>query len=111
MAAVLAAASYSRGGFSPCLASIARRVLVPGGSTFHLEPGTMLAAARYSREDISVLALLVVQGLLWFQVEVCSTSNLEQYLCPCHPLVSFACDLITAILNFCSLLQNFERMC
>ena len=42
MAAVLAADSYSRGGFSPCLAISARRVRVPGGSTFHLEPGTIL---------------------------------------------------------------------
>ena len=41
IAAMLAAASYSRGGFSICLASIARRVLVPGGSTFHLELGTI----------------------------------------------------------------------
>ena len=41
MDAVLAAASYSRGGFSPCLAGSARRVMVPGGSTFHLEPGTI----------------------------------------------------------------------
>ena len=41
MAAVLAAASYSRGGLSLCLASSARRVMVPGGSTFHLEPGAI----------------------------------------------------------------------
>ena len=41
MAAVWAAASYSRGGFSLCLAGSARRVMVPGGSTFHLEPGTI----------------------------------------------------------------------
>ena len=41
MAAVLAAASYSRGGFSPYLAVSARRFMVPGGSTFHLEPGTI----------------------------------------------------------------------
>ena len=41
MAAVLAAASYSRGGFSPCLAVSARRVMVPGEITFHLEPGTI----------------------------------------------------------------------
>ena len=39
MAAVLAATSYSRGGFSPCLAVSARRVRVADGSTFHLEPG------------------------------------------------------------------------
>ena len=41
MAAVLAAASYSRGGFSPCLAVSARRVRVSGGIMFHLEPGTI----------------------------------------------------------------------
>ena len=42
MAAVLEAASYSRGGLTPCLAGSARRVMVPGGSTFHLEPVTIL---------------------------------------------------------------------
>ena len=36
MAAVLADASYYRGGFSPCLAISVRRVRVPGGSKFHL---------------------------------------------------------------------------
>ena len=41
MAAVLAAASYSRIGFSTCLAVRARRVRVPGGSAFHLEPVTI----------------------------------------------------------------------
>ena len=41
MVAVLAAASYSRGGFIPCLAVSARPVMVPGGSTFHLEHGTL----------------------------------------------------------------------
>ena len=41
MAAVLAAASYSRGVFSLCLAGSVRRVMVPGGSTFHLEPRTI----------------------------------------------------------------------
>ena len=39
MAPVLAAACYSKIGFSPCLALRTRRVRVPGGSTFHLEPG------------------------------------------------------------------------
>ena len=34
MAAVLAAASCSRIGFSPCLAVCARRARVPGGSEF-----------------------------------------------------------------------------
>ena len=38
MAAVLAAASYSRIGFSLYFAVRARRVRVPGGSKFHLEP-------------------------------------------------------------------------
>ena len=41
MAAVLAAASYSRIGFSLCLDVRARRVRVPGGIAFHLEPGTI----------------------------------------------------------------------
>ena len=41
MATVLAAAIYSRIGFSPCLAVHERRVRVPGGSAFHLEPGTI----------------------------------------------------------------------
>ena len=36
MAAAFGAVSYSRGGFSPCLALSARRVMVPGGSTFQL---------------------------------------------------------------------------
>ena len=36
MAAVLAAASYSRIGFSLYFAVCARRVRVPGGSKFHL---------------------------------------------------------------------------
>ena len=38
MVAVLVATSYSRGGFSLCLAASVRRVVVPGGSKFHLEP-------------------------------------------------------------------------
>ena len=41
MVAVLAAASYYRIGFSPCLAVRVRGVRVPGGSVFHLEPGTI----------------------------------------------------------------------
>ena len=41
MDAVLAAASYSRIGFSLYFAVRARRVRVPGGSKFHLEPGTI----------------------------------------------------------------------
>ena len=41
MAAVLVAASYSRIGFSLYFAVRARRVRVPGGSKFHLEPVTI----------------------------------------------------------------------
>ena len=41
MASMLEAASYSRGGVSPCLVVSAGSVMVPGGSTFHLEPGTI----------------------------------------------------------------------
>ena len=41
MAAVLAAASYSIGGFSLYLAGSMMTVMVPGRSTFHLEPGTI----------------------------------------------------------------------
>ena len=41
MAVVLAAAIYSRIGFSPCLAVRARHVMVPGGIVFHLEPETI----------------------------------------------------------------------
>ena len=41
MAVVVVAASYSRGGFSHCLAISVRHVIVPGGGTFHLGPGTI----------------------------------------------------------------------
>ena len=41
MDAVLAAASYSRIGFSIYLTVRARCVRVPGGSKFHLGPGTI----------------------------------------------------------------------
>ena len=41
MAAVLAAARYSRIGFSLYLSVRARHVRVPGGSVFHLEPVTI----------------------------------------------------------------------
>ena len=37
LAAVLAVASYSRGGFSPCLTGSVRCIMVPGGSTFQVE--------------------------------------------------------------------------
>ena len=46
MAAVLAAASYSRGGFSLCLASSARHFMVTGASTFHPEPRTICTSSR-----------------------------------------------------------------
>ena len=42
MAAVLAAASYSRIGFSLYFVVRARRVKVLSGSKFHLEPGTII---------------------------------------------------------------------
>ena len=42
MAAVLEDASYYKGGFSPCFAVSTRHVRVPGGITFHLEPGTIV---------------------------------------------------------------------
>ena len=42
MAAVWEAARYSRGGFSLCHAGRAYHVMVPGGSMFHLEPGTII---------------------------------------------------------------------
>ena len=41
MAAVLAASSYFRIGFSLYFNVYARLVRVPGGSKFHLEPGTI----------------------------------------------------------------------
>ena len=41
MAAVLAAAIYSRIGFSLYFGVLAQRVRVPSGSKFHLEPGTL----------------------------------------------------------------------
>ena len=40
MAVVLEAARYSRIGFSLYFAVRSQRVRVPGGSKFHLEPGT-----------------------------------------------------------------------
>ena len=45
MAAALADTSYSRGGFSPCLAGSARRVTVPGGTVGH---ATDLYVIHYS---------------------------------------------------------------
>ena len=48
MAAVLAANRYSRGE-SLCLAVSARRVMVPCGSTLHLEPGTILSSRHCTK--------------------------------------------------------------
>ena len=48
MSAMLAAASYSSGGSSTCLAVSARRVIVPGGSTYHLEPVTIIQYTFYN---------------------------------------------------------------
>ena len=42
MAALLAVASYYRIGFSLYFDLRARRVRVPGGGKFHLEPGTIV---------------------------------------------------------------------
>ena len=44
-AVLLAAASYSRIGFSICISVRARRVRVSGGSVFHLESGTIMKLA------------------------------------------------------------------
>ena len=41
MAAVLAVASYSVGGFNLCLSDSARRVMIPGVSKFYLKPRTI----------------------------------------------------------------------
>ena len=52
MAAVLAAAIYSRGGFSSCLSGSARHVMVTGGSTLHLEPGQYTLAGSLLVLDV-----------------------------------------------------------
>ena len=46
MSAMWEAASYSRGGLSLCCAVSAGSVIVPGGSTFDLEPGTIIYTNR-----------------------------------------------------------------
>ena len=51
MAAALAAASYSRIGFSLYFAVRARRLRVPGGSKFHLEPGTIQLTMAHMFQD------------------------------------------------------------
>ena len=63
MAAVLADASYYRGGFSPCLAGSARRVMVPGGSTFHLEPGTIFLNLVICNN------MFIFGGTYWLQIK------------------------------------------
>ena len=62
MSAVLAAPSYSTIGFSLYFAVRARRVRVPGGSKFHLEPGLIGADANMS----VIFYKAVVQVVLLF---------------------------------------------
>ena len=52
MSSVLVAASYSIGGFSLYLVSSAGRDMVPGGSTFHLEPGTIHSLKFFAQLNI-----------------------------------------------------------
>ena len=54
MASVMAGASYSRGGFSPCLAVSSRRVMVPGGSTIHLEPEKIMGVITVKALTLTV---------------------------------------------------------
>ena len=75
MAAVLEAASYSRGGFSLCLAGSARRVMVPGGNTFHLEPGTI-------SESINVASAKVPQVMTPPPTHTRQHSVLHPMRCP-----------------------------
>ena len=56
MAAVLVAASYSRIGYSLCLAVRAWRVRVPVRSVFHLEPGTIPLSMVFYRITLVPLA-------------------------------------------------------
>ena len=70
MAAVLAAASYSRIGFSLYVSVRALRVRVPGGSKFHLQPGTIGSGGRrgiligtpYGIKQVSAVAVHVLQS-------------------------------------------------
>ena len=55
MAAVLAAASYSRIGFSLYFDVRARRVRVPGGIKFHLGPGKYTLAGTLLGLDATLL--------------------------------------------------------
>ena len=60
MAAVLAAASYSRIGFSIYFAVRARHVRVPGGSKFHLEPGTIRRSVSHSCGNMGIDSYIFV---------------------------------------------------
>ena len=74
MVAVLAAASYSRIGFSPYLAVHARRVMVPCGSAIHMEPGKILRFTHLSTSPCtisspytaSIIALSAVDDYFFF---------------------------------------------
>ena len=55
MAAVWAAASYSRGGFSLCHAGSAWRVMIPDLSTFNLESGTIILVSNVHTEPYPIL--------------------------------------------------------
>ena len=60
-------ASYSRGGFSLYLAGSTRCVMVPGGSTFHLEPGI-----------IERLLIFWVVDFTFFLAMVCTCDGWER---------------------------------
>ena len=75
MASVLAAASYSRGGFSICLAGSARRVMVPGGSTFHLEPKTIAGMLKFAFHQIRDLVDVPCLPVLFDPFELLSRSK------------------------------------
>ena len=79
MPAVLAAASYYRGGFSLCLAGSAKRVLVPGGSMFHLKPGTITSNAN------SLLLLVKVVAIK--ALVITRSSSLPTMVVPCYTFV------------------------
>ena len=65
MAVVLAAANYSRGGFSLCLAGSARRVMVPVGSSLHLEPGTIhLSVCPYVLPSVCLFPFYLFSSVL-----------------------------------------------
>ena len=64
MAAVLAAASYSRIGFSLYFYVRARHVRVPDGSKFHLEPGTIVK--RFGAVDVIITIKPHLKGAFGF---------------------------------------------